>query len=58
MKTNYWLLIISIVLIVVSISLNISTTVITDASIVLVFVGILATFVVVSNYAQVAASGK
>lgn len=44
---------ISLILLGASIFLNISHIVITNESIVLVFVGILATFIVVSNYAQV-----
>lgn len=50
---KYWLLGISLLLLGSSLFLNISNTVITNESIVLVFVGILATFIVVGNYAQV-----
>ena len=53
-QTNNFLLFgISIILLGASLFLNISHTVITNESIVLVFVGILATFIVVGNYAQV-----
>jgi hypothetical protein len=44
---------ISIILIFISITLNISQYIVTDESIVLLFIGILATFIVVSNYSQV-----
>lgn len=44
---------ISIILIFISITLNISQSIVTDESIVLLFIGILATFIVVSNYSQV-----
>jgi hypothetical protein len=37
----------------ISISLNISDAVITNESIVLAFIGVLATFIVVGNFAQV-----
>ena len=50
---NFLLFGISIILLGASLFLNISHTVITNESIVLVFVGILATFIVVGNYAQV-----
>lgn len=56
MKSNkniYILFSISIILIFISITLNISQIVVTNESIVLVFIGILATFIVVSNYSQV-----
>lgn len=45
--------VVGIMLALISISLNISNLTVTDESIVLVFVGILATLVVVGNYAQV-----
>ncbi|MBP1638943.1 MAG: hypothetical protein H6Q17_526 [Bacteroidetes bacterium] len=51
---NYWLFGASILLLIISIALNISSFVLTNEAIVLVFVGILATFIVVGNYAQVA----
>jgi len=44
---------VGIILIFVSITLNISQIVVTKESIVLFFIGVLATFVVVSNYSQV-----
>ena len=50
---NFWLFGISIILLGASLFLNVSHTVVTNESIVLVFVGILATFIVVGNYAQV-----
>ncbi len=50
---NYWLTIILIVLVGVSIAQHCNKTLVTDSSLVLTFIGILATFVVVSNYAQV-----
>ena len=49
----HWILGISIILLGASLFLNISNTIITNDSIVLTFVGILATFIVVGNYAQV-----
>jgi hypothetical protein len=52
-KINFWLFGISILLLGISISLNISNTVITNESIVLIFIGVLATFIVVGNFAQV-----
>lgn len=52
-KNSFWLFGISLILLGASLFLNISHTIITNESIVLVFVGILATFVVVGNYAQV-----
>lgn len=51
--SNFFLFGISIILLGATLFLNISHTVITNESIVLVFVGILATFIVVGNYAQV-----
>jgi hypothetical protein len=53
-KINYWLLGIAIILLGASIFLNISHTVITNESLVLTFIGILATIIVVGNFAQVA----
>jgi hypothetical protein len=50
---NYWILGILIVLLGIDIALHISYKVITSDHIVLTFVGVLATFIVVSNYAQV-----
>ena len=50
---NFWIFGLSILLLGASLFLNISSTVITNESIVLVFVGILATFIVVGNFAQV-----
>ncbi len=50
---NHWILCISIILLTISISLNISRITVSNESIVLTFIGILTTFVVVSNYAQV-----
>lgn len=50
---NFWLFGISLILLGASLFLNISNTIITNESIVLVFVGILATFIVVGNFAQV-----
>jgi len=50
---NFWIFGISILLLGTSLFLNISASVITNESIVLVFVGILATFIVVGNFAQV-----
>lgn len=52
-KYIYILFGISIILIFMSITLNISQFVVTNESIVLFFIGVLATFVVVSNYSQV-----
>ena len=52
-KIGYWLIAIVIVLLVVEICCHISNCVVSESNIVLTFVGILATFVVVSNYAQV-----
>lgn len=51
--TNFWLFGISLILLGASLFVNISNTIITNESIVLVFVGILATFIVVGNFAQV-----
>jgi hypothetical protein len=51
--TNFWLFGISLILLGISIFLNISQTVITNESVVLTFIGILATFIVVGNYTQV-----
>ena len=51
--SHYWLFGISIIMLCISIFLNFGNIRIDDTSIVLAFVGILATFVVVSNYAQV-----
>jgi hypothetical protein len=53
-KINFWLLGIAIILLGASIFLNISHTVITNESLVLTFIGILATIIVVGNFAQVA----
>jgi hypothetical protein len=50
---NYWLSIIIIVLIGISICLNISRTIIDSQNLVIGFIGALATFIVVSNYMQV-----
>jgi len=50
---NFGLFGISLILLGASLFLNVSHTVITNESIVLVFVGIIATFIVVGNYAQV-----
>jgi hypothetical protein len=50
---NFWIFGISILLLGASLFLNISSIVITNESTVLVFVGILATFIVVGNFAQV-----
>lgn len=50
---NYWIFGISIILLGASLFVNISNVVINNQSIVLIFIGILATFIVVSNYAQV-----
>ena len=50
---GYWLFGISLIMLGGALASNISHNVITDESVVLVFVGILATFVVVGNYAQV-----
>lgn len=50
---NYWMLSISIILILTSISLNISNATVSKESIVLTFIGVLATFIVIGNYAQV-----
>jgi NADH:ubiquinone oxidoreductase subunit 3 (subunit A) len=52
-KNHWFLIVILIVLLAVDICLKISPNVITKESIVLTFVGILATFVVVGNYFQV-----
>ncbi|NLE03667.1 MAG: hypothetical protein GX638_02545 [Crenarchaeota archaeon] len=49
---NYWLFGISLILLGASLILNISHTVICNESLVITFVGILATFIVVGNYAQ------
>jgi hypothetical protein len=53
MRFKYWLILIIIVLLGIDICFHISPCTITDTSIVLTFIGILATFVVISNYAQV-----
>jgi len=50
---NFWIFGISIFLLGISIFLNISHSVISNESIVLTFIGILATFIVVGNFAQV-----
>jgi hypothetical protein len=50
---SYWLFGTSILLLICSIALNISHSIITNESIVLTFIGILATFILVGNYAQV-----
>ncbi|MDR2809649.1 MAG: hypothetical protein LBB84_03710 [Tannerellaceae bacterium] len=50
---SYWLFGILIILLGIDIALRISCEVITSDHIILVFIGILATFIVVSNYAQV-----
>jgi hypothetical protein len=50
---NYWLFLILIVLLAINICLNISHAIIDNQNLILAFVGILATFIVVSNYAQV-----
>ncbi len=52
-KINYWIFGISILMLGASLYLNVNSVVITNESIVLVFVGILATFIVVGNFAQV-----
>ncbi|MDR1983824.1 MAG: hypothetical protein LBQ28_03255 [Prevotellaceae bacterium] len=52
--SNYWLLGITIILLSINICFSVGhSVIIDDKNIVLVFVGILATFIVVSNYAQV-----
>jgi hypothetical protein len=50
---NFWLLGIGLILLGASLFLNISHTIITNESVVLAFIGVLATFIVVGNYAQV-----
>jgi len=49
---NYWLLGLVLVLFTIDIAIKISSSIITNESIVIIFIGILATFVVISNYAQ------
>ena len=51
--SNYWLFCIVIILVGVSIFINISHTVIDSQNLIIGFVGVLATFIVVSNYMQV-----
>jgi peptidoglycan hydrolase CwlO-like protein len=50
---SYWILGILIVFLGIDIALHISCKVVTSDHIVLTFVGVLATFIVVSNYAKV-----
>ena len=52
---NHWLIGLAILLLAISIALNIDHSTIAKESIVLGFVGVLATFIVVGNYAQVKA---
>ena len=51
--SGHWLTGLAIILLVLSICFNIGRIEVNDVSIVLAFIGVLATFVVVSNYAQV-----
>lgn len=52
---HYWVILISCILLVASIFLNISHIIITKESIVISFVGILASIIVVGNFAHVSA---
>ena len=50
---NFWLILILCYLLVISITINISDIVITNNSIVIFFIGVLASIVVIGNLAQV-----